>query len=765
MSRPGILRQLSALGVGLALWSLLQIPALWTLLLAYVFGVWIAGALRFGEALAGMPRGARALILGALLLPGGMGLWRAGPALATNEGLSGLWPGLRDRLRLESLPAIAPALVSGAEAQTLYVHASASDGEQVRVQLGPRAKPIAADALGAGLFRFDYDPRKHGPLSPPNGALSATVWVGERATRRELRAVTPLAHPRWLVRSPDGRLAAAVSGETDELVIVSARGLERRVAVGDAPSDCVFLDDAQIAVSHDADGHVWVIDARSGTLVRQLNGGDRQGRLAVAPDGTQLVIARGGLAPELIVLDVANGGVVQKLALTAAADWLAFGPDASTLLVATRADARLLRLRARDGVLRSDGALPLARPVVALARSADGASLLLATTDQHASGPHLGNHFVQDQLLLVDVATLSVVRTWMTAQRSPRQSKPGDVDRGLSPLGMAPASDGSWLVAFAGSDELGRVSDAGVSFDDALDADEQLREGAATTRMGARVPFPVLSDLALYAPHGVVELADGSVVVSSPASGALALLPRAGAPRVLRLAPSDAYLRAHDREALAQRLGERGFYEGTRAGMSCQSCHLHADSDFAAHNLGDRRLLPTLSVRGLHGTAPYLRDGSYPELGDLDHVAQQLYRGYLRHAPARKQTLQAYLAALPRVRPARAAGERDLAADRRGVRAFVAARCTTCHAFPAFTQLSAQRPAALFPGLEGAGGYELLDVPSLLSSAHSPPYLSDGRARTLASVLGEHNRANRHGDSARLSAGERGDLVRWLEGL
>jgi len=749
MSAPAIWRQLSALGLGLALWSLLQIPALWTLLLAYALGVWIAGALRFGEALASMPRGPRALILGALLLPGGAGLWRAGPALATQEGLSGVWPGLRDRLRLEALPAIAPPLVSGAQAQTFYVHADASEGEQVRVQLGPRAKPLVAQALGAGLFRVDYDPRKDGPPSPPNGTLRATLWVGARATQRELHAATPLAHPRWFARSPNRQLAATVSSESDELVIVSARGLERRVPVGDAPSDCVFLDDAQIAVSHEGGAQVWVIDAGSGQRLRQLNGGDRQGRLALAPDGARLVLARGGNAPELVVLDVRSGSAVQKLPLKAAADWLAFGPDGDTLLVATRADAKLLRLRARAGVWGSDGALALGRPAVAMARSIDGKSVLLATTDHRAGGAHLGNHFVQDQLLLVDVAALAVTRTWMTAQRSPRQSKPGDVDRGLSPLGIAPAADGSWLIAFAGSEELGRVSAGGVSFD---------------RPNGGGVPFPELN---LYAPHGVVELADGSVVVSSPASGALALLPRAGAPRVLRLAPDDGYLRAHDREALAQRLGERGFYEGTRAGISCQSCHLHGDSDLSAHNLGDRRLLPTLSVRGLLGTAPYLRDGSYPELGDLDHVAQLLYRGYLRYAPARKQTLQAFLAALPRARPARdhGASARELAADRRGVGAFVAARCPTCHAFPAFTQLSAQRPSALFPDQRGGSGYELLDVPSLLSSAASPPYLSDGRARTLAAVLVEHNRSNRHGDSARLSATQRGDLVRWLEGL
>lgn len=746
MSGPtALLRQASTLGLALALWSLVQIPALWSLLLAYVLAVWAGGAFRFADALAGMTAGVRGLVLAGLIAPGAVGLWRAGPELLTHEGLSGVWPGLRDRWRLETLPAIAPPLVSGAEAQTFYVHADADEHARVRVRFGARAKVLEAQALGAGLFRVDYDPREHGPPSPPNGTLRASLWVGEREVERSMHAATPLAHPRWFARAPNGELAATVSQESDELIIASARGLERRVPVGDQPSDCVFLDDARIAVSHEADAHVWVIALASGAPVRQLNVGDRQGRLALAPDGSRLVVARGGYAPELVVVDPEAGAVRQRVPLPASADWLVFGPDAATVLAATRADARLHRWRANgsDGALVHDASLALGRPAVVLARSHAGESLLLATTDYRPDGArHLGNHFVQDQLLRVDVASMKLTRSGLTAQRSPRQSKPGDVDRGLSPLGIAPGADGGWLIAFAGSDELGRVSDAGLQLN------------------GTQ-----LAELGVHAPHGVVELADGSVLVSSPAGGALALLPPSGSPRVLRLAPDDAYLRAHDREALAQRLGERGFYEGTRAGISCQSCHLHADSDFGAHNLGDRRLLPTLSVRGLLGTAPFLRDGSYPELGDLDHVAQRLYRGYLRHAPGRAATLQAYLAALPRLRALRAGQPRDRAAERRGVQAFVAARCPTCHAFPAFTQLAALRPAALFPDLRGEDGYQLLDVPSLLSAAASPPFLSDGRARTLAAVIGEHNRRNRHGDSARLSTAQRRDLVQWLEAL
>jgi CxxC motif-containing protein (DUF1111 family) len=60
---------------------------------------------------------------------------------------------------------------------------------------------------------------------------------------------------------------------------------------------------------------------------------------------------------------------------------------------------------------------------------------------------------------------------------------------------------------------------------------------------------------------------------------------------------------------------------------------------------------------------------------------------------------------------------------------------------------------------------ERVDTPSLLSVAAGAPYLNDGRARTLDAVIGEHNRDNHHGDSARLTRTERKDLIAFLESL
>lgn len=735
-------RQLLVLATALALWAPWSRPSLLALLLAYVAACALWSWLDAGAWLGTLrPRTLVAIaLLG--LFPGGAALVRAMPRWMEDAGLNSVLASFRDRLRLERNPSIAPALVTSDEPQTYFVRAEGARG--VRVRLAPGVAEREAESLGAGLFRLDYDPRRDGRPQPREGEVTAQLNVDGTAHRRAMLAVAPLAHPRFLCVSSDRMLAASVSRETDELVVVSARGVERRMAVGDAPSDCAFLDAGRVAVSHEHDGAVWIADLARGAFTTRWSVGDRAVRIAVSHDHARLALARAGVAPEVVVLDAAGGGIVARAALPAAPDWIAFGSDVATLVVATRADAALHRFTLDASGMRESAKLRLGRPVVSLGRVAQGARVLVATTDFRPDGTrHLGNHFVQDQLLDIDVGQMRVRSRLLTARRTPRQSRPGDIDSGLSPMGIAEQHAGGLLVSFAGSDELWAL--------DRLDA-----EPASTD----------LDALGVHAPHGVAELADGTRVVTSPSEGVIALLPRDGrAPAVLRLAPDDADLAAHAPYALARRHGERGFYEGTRSGIACQSCHLHADTDGAEHNLGDHALLPTLSVRGLFATAPYLRDGSYPRLGDLDHVAQVRYRGYLRRAPGRARTLDAYLASLPRTRSAVDERARDAATERRGLQVFVAARCPTCHAPPAFTNLGQQRPEALFPGRASLGGYEQLDVPSLLSVGATAPYLSDGRAHTLEAVWRDHNRDNRHGDTARLTGAQSRDLARFLESL
>ncbi|MFI5308844.1 MAG: YncE family protein, partial [Polyangiales bacterium] len=378
-------KQAMAASVGLLLFAIAPKPAFFALLLAYAASVLLLSALDAQRWFSLLPRTARLALLLLLASPGVAALVRVRPELLDFEGLRALPALVAERVRLEASPQIAPPLVSAAEPQRFFVNAAAR--AEVRVRFGPRARTLTATEIGQGLYRVDYDPRRDGPPSPSDGALIASIFVGPSETTRTLRAVTPLPHPRWIARSPDGRLAASVSEETDELVVASARGMERRVAVGDGPSDCVFVTATLVAVAHRDEPDVWIVDAESGSRVARIAVGRGQQRLALSPDDSVLAVARSSARPELALVSWPAGVLDTRIALDAAPDWIAFGPDASTLIVSSRNDAMLRRFRRENGAWRTDASLHLGRAAATLARSRDGARIYATTTDYRPAGP------------------------------------------------------------------------------------------------------------------------------------------------------------------------------------------------------------------------------------------------------------------------------------------------------------------------------------------------------------------------------------------
>jgi hypothetical protein len=676
----------------------------------------------------------------ALALPGVAFAYRARERMAEDEDWVGFTTRVEDRLRLERTPAIAPALVTSDRPQTFFIHAPGA--ARVTLALGDAGLERASEALGGGLFRVDYDPRRDGLPKLRAGALRARIRVDGADHERAMTWSAPFAHPRDFCTSPDGLLAATPSEETDELFVVGVATDVRRIAVGDGPSACAFVDATHVAVTHRFDASLWIVSLADTTAPRIAALSGQLGRIVFDPEASEFVIARLGRAPALLQVTWPELSERASLPLSAAADQLLPGAHPGQLIAATRTDASVLLFSRRAEAFELSRELHLSRPLVTLARSRDGAHLFGATTDfRPERSPQLGNHFVQDQLLVIDATTLQVENRVLSARRTESQTKPGDMDQGGSPSGMVELASGALAVVFAGTDELWRLD----------------------LRSGEPNPAPLDED-ALYTPQSVAELSDGSLWISSAVAGALGqLAPNTKKPRIVRLAPSDRELLAHDEAALARRIGERGFYESTRSGISCQSCHMHADSDAAAYNLGDHRLVPTLSVRGLLGTSPYLRDGSYPRIEDLDSLAQTLYRGYARVQPGRRVALARFVESLPREQPD---GARDLARERLGLQAFVKAGCPRCHSFPAFTNLAQLPMAALFPrAAKRFPPDETLDVPSLLSVGTSPPYLNDGRAATLAAVIDDENPDNLHGDTRALSHAERQDLLAFVSTL
>lgn len=359
-----------------------------------------------------------------------------------------------------------------------------------------------------------------------------------------------------------------------------------------------------------------------------------------------------------------------------------------------------LRREHRLIALDSGRSLYLGRPAVSLSTTRDGRFVVLPVTGVLREGDAGGNHAIEDTLLFVDPATLRIVHRVALAG---------------SPIGVVATSTASWTAALAG---LGRI--AGPAF--------------TAEYTGA---------------YGLADLGDGFFLATAPALHGLTIF-GSNAPKTLL--PS---VERDDRDR-----GELAFFEATRSGVSCGSCHLHADSDLSFHDIGHGRASPTLSVRNIAGTSPYLRGASYPTLGSLDVFAQSILGGYDRELSDRSGLLESFLVAQLRISPRRTAATSVI---ERGRKAFEKAGCDDCHRGPKHTNLAQVPGSYLFPELGKTA--RLLDTPSLVNVVNTAPYLDDGRALTLRAVLVEHNANHRHGDVRALDPGELDALLGYLETL
>ncbi len=741
-------RQLGlALVFGLVLWAIWPVAALWSLLAAYL-AAWlllnVANAVpRYWPRLELTRAHAIAVALVVLAAPAILAV-RNLPELLEAEGLRGVGEHVRDRLRLEAPLAIAPPVLFTDHPQSFYLNAPGK--EELSVRFGEDAPELRALALGHGLFRLDYDPSRDGVPRSTSGSFEAEVRADGRAVRHTLTAIAPLAHPRWFASSPERGVAATASEETDEVFLVRRNGRVLRVEVGDAPTGCAFFDGGtRLAVSHRYDDRLWIVDVARGRVASKIPVGRFQTRVAAGPDGERLVVALDGLRPGLRVLSPAEGASV-AVPLPFSPDWLVFGPDADTVVVSSLRERSLHRVSLGAEGWRVDASIDLVRPAVTLARSSDGQRVFAAVTDYSADGQiHLTSHFVRDQILTLDVASFQIVGLELLGRRSTGSfDRPGGIDSGASPMGIQARSDGSLLVALAGSDEVWLLPDA-----------------------SAAQPIVLARGLArLTAPHGVADLGEGVWAASSPSSGVVLVADASGRKGMAALAPSDEQLADDDPLGLLRRRGERGFYEATRSGISCQSCHAHGGTDHSVHNINQPTLLQTLTTRGLAGTAPYLRDASFPRVGDLLDVANRIYRGFQQRRPKRAAELEAYVEGLAMQVNPHLFGGPDPDRQREGLDAFAKANCTRCHSFPAFTNLAQHPAGSVFPSYaETLRFSKVFDVPSLRGLHSSAPFLHDGRAETLDAVFGEHNPENRHGNTEALSDREVEALVYLLETL
>ena len=324
---------------------------------------------------------------------------------SVREGPQSLWRidpegGTPQRLTQGTGPEVEPA-VSADGTRLAYATRREDQDVEIRDLGNGRAWRIASSASDV---QPAIDPAGRRIVFLSNRLGSWDLW------RQELGADGPVGPPRRLTAlpgtvavpafTPDGRFVAfhrVVAGERDIWMVPIEGGVAVNLTAspGTDAQPAFSRDGTRIAfISARAGGeHLFVAPLANGRLVgppRQVTFGDAADAVpSWSPDGRSLVFRRSsGTQSETWVVDVDAGTPPRSLTADARVEWVRWGPDAASVLVAGSwgmAVTEIRRVALADGV-----ATPLSPPVL-LARnktsaefdaSADGRMLALmqATT-------------------------------------------------------------------------------------------------------------------------------------------------------------------------------------------------------------------------------------------------------------------------------------------------------------------------------------------------------------------------------------------------
>lgn len=213
---------------------------------------------------------------------------------------------------------------------------------------------------------------------------------------------------------------------------------------------------------------------------------------------------------------------------------------------------------------------------------------------------------------------------------------------------------------------------------------------------------------------------------------------------------------------------------------SCYTCHPDNHEDGLVYNMAGqhmgRNLANTQSLREIGDTAPFKWNGKnqtvYKQDGmrfstiltrteafsykDLDAITAYIMRG-IDHPPNLQYNPNGNLTASQE--RGKVIFERTI--DNNGDVIPEINRCVTCHPAPLYTN----RQMADVSTLADTDDPMLFDTPHLTNLFASPPYLHDGRAKTLEEIWTVYAEDDRHGRVNDLTKPELNDLINYLKSL
>lgn len=537
-----------------------------------------------------------------------------------------------------------------------------------------------------------------------------------------------------------------LSGSVALVSLGSGRVLsETRVGAG-AFAAGASADGTRAAVSCRDDGTVALLRL-TGEAIESVSvpvGPEPRG-VAVSRDGSRVYVALAG-ADAVAEIDRASRRVLRRLPAGLEPWHVALTPDQKTLVVGNTRGRTATVVDLRTG--RERYAVPLAgRNVRRLAVSPDG---LWAYVPAIAERQAPADRTNIDRGWVVGNRLARVPLTEEGPREAITLDSPGagiaDVDGcALSPDGSAAA------LAASGSHEVVLIERVAqlpfVSFGGPGDhVEPEVRRRMRRIRVdGAPVAVRFTADGRRLV---VSERFGNRLVVLERASGAVVSTIPLGGPA----------------QPSAARRGERLFHDASRSfggWYSCASCHTEGHTNGGSFDTlndgGYGKVKKTPSLRGVARTGPWTWHGWQTS---LDRAISESFTKSMQGPPvtdAQTAEVRAYLETLtwptspfPRT-----------ASAQRGEKVFAAKGCGSCHGGPDYAS-----PIVVRAGLEEPDDrYSGFNPPTLRNVHARAPYLHDGRAPSLESLLTEHHRPSRLTGKPDCTSAETTDLIAFLKTL
>ncbi|MHC4589218.1 MAG: cell surface protein [Planctomycetota bacterium] len=598
--------------------------------------------------------------------------------------------------------------------------------------------------------------------------LSLCVLLSLLPRTALLAAGQPYLSPVALATDAEARFVCVAMATGHRLTIIETieGRVVREIPLPEAPSG-VVADGMTLYVTGDAPaGRVSVIDVRTGDIERSFPAGHMPRSPVLAPDGTTLLVLN--RFEELVTfLNRATGTRIARVALPREPIDATLTSDGATLLVAhhlpvgpataqsVAAEVSFVDTRSRtvtDTVSLPNGATSVRE----ICLSPDGryAFCTHILARYHNPTSQLVRGWINTNAVsIIDVSNRSLCATVLL----------DDVDLGAAnPWAVACSNDGTTLaVTHAGTHEVSLIDLPALmkklaGLDD--DARTEVRNDLAfLLGVRRRVPLPGLGPRAALFVGSDLYVAeyfsDSLGVIDTTAIAGEEV--QAGTIALGSSAPTDPV-----------RLGELHFHDARlcfQKWQSCSSCHPDGRADALNWDLLNDGLGNPKNTKSLllaHETPPAMIMGGRAS-------AEVAVRAGVRHIQAAirpeedLEALDLYLRSLRPVPSPYLVGNALSPAAERGREVFVKAQCDACHRSPYYTDLR-QYDLGMGRGQDEA---RPMDTPTLVEIWRTAPYLHDGRARDLRSLITEHNEGDRHGHTGNLSEAELQDLLAYLLSL